>query len=142
SRWGQPLLCCQANDSTHHTAALRDFSAVYVRFGSKAADKFAARDCRMSALCQKRINEQTVLVCPLSAKADSCIANKRRPTRRNAPKSQTSSARISIGGGIVSRSFSIVFLLMTRRKRFGCSKGRSPGRPPLRIRSARPPARS
>ena len=63
-------------------------------------------------------------------------------TRRSAPQSTTSSARISIAGGIVRPSVSIVFLLMMRRKRVGCSNGRSAGRAPLRIRSARSAARS
>jgi hypothetical protein len=58
------------------------------------------------------------------------------------PQSTTSSALISIAGGIVRPSVSNVFLFITRRKRVGCSKGRSAGRAPRNIRSARSAARS
>jgi len=57
-------------------------------------------------------------------------------------QSMTSSALISIAAGIVRPSVSKVFLLMTRRKWVGCSNGRSAGRAPLKIRSARSAARS
>ena len=57
-------------------------------------------------------------------------------------QSTTSSALINIASGIVRPSISNVFLLIARRKRDGCSNGRSAGCAPLKIRSARPAARS
>jgi hypothetical protein len=64
------------------------------------------------------------------------------PRSTASPHSTTSSALISIAAGIVSPSDSNVFLLITRRKRVGCSNGRSAGRAPFKIRSARSAARS
>src|SRR5258708_19298503 len=51
-------------------------------------------------------------------------------TRRSAPQSTTSSARISIAGGIVRPSVSTFLLLMARRKTVGCSNGRLAGGAP------------
>jgi len=58
------------------------------------------------------------------------------------PQLTTSSALISIAAGIVNPSDSKVVLLITRRKRVGCSNGRSAGCAPFKIRSARSAARS
>jgi hypothetical protein len=74
--------------------------------------------------------------------ADSCAATNDVCSSRSTTHSTTSSALISIAAGIVRPSISKVFLLMTRRKWVGCSNGRSAGRAPLKIRSARPAARS
>src|SRR5262249_59119670 len=49
------------------------------------------------------------------------------PTSR---QSMTSSALATIAGGIVKPSVSMVLLLITRRKRVGCSNGRSAGASP------------
>jgi len=48
------------------------------------------------------------------------------------PQLTTSSALISIAADIVNPSDSKVFLLITRRKRVGCSNGRSAGFAPFR----------
>jgi hypothetical protein len=96
----------------------------------------------MSSLLRKRPNYGTAAKRRNVPQADSCTATTTYGIRRSARQSTTSSARISIAEGIVSPSVSTVFLLMTRRNRVGCSNGRSAGRAPLRIRSARSAARS
>jgi len=45
------------DDTTLPTAALRDFSPVYVRFGSLATSRYASSGRAMSASLQKRTNE-------------------------------------------------------------------------------------
>src|SRR5262245_45271283 len=52
----QPELCARQK-----TAALRDFSPLYVRFGSKAAEMIEPMRRPMSALLRKRTNENAPL---------------------------------------------------------------------------------
>ena len=92
---------------------------------------------RKGVYSQIRFLEAQLSQCPLAQKAGCCVA-----ANCASLQSMTSSALISIAAGIVRPSVSKVFLLMTRRKWVGCSNGRSAGRAPLKIRSARSAARS
>jgi hypothetical protein len=58
---------------------MRDFRAVYIRFGSKAAQAISASPQRMSASPRKRTNSGQSRYVRLVPKADSCTAAKALP---------------------------------------------------------------
>src|SRR6476659_10818083 len=107
------------------SAALRDFNAAYVGYGSFTSFKRCARYVRSSPKSGDKADIAGLRIRAISG---------RDQMQQSQCYSITSSARASSVGGTVSPSILAVWALMTSSNLVDCTTGRSDGFAPLRMR--------